>query len=120
MYHSLSSDFLDDDPSQSVCFESQPDWGVLQDCLLSELDLALYSRCTGGISNDYQALAGSQRGGVVQKANFVQRVKGNLQIISPLIFSSFERIETISTAMELRRFGKIKADLVHLSGDDHS
>ena len=29
-------------------------------------------------------------------------------MISPLIFSSLERIETISTAMELRRFGKNK------------
>ena len=29
-------------------------------------------------------------------------------MISPLIFSSLERIETISTAMELRRFGNNK------------
>ncbi|MCQ4845568.1 energy-coupling factor transporter transmembrane protein EcfT, partial [Neglectibacter timonensis] len=36
------------------------------------------------------------------------RIKGNLQIIIPLIFSSLERIETIATAMELRRFGKNK------------
>ncbi|MFC6279249.1 energy-coupling factor transporter transmembrane component T family protein [Streptococcus moroccensis] len=41
-----------------------------------------------------------------QKATFVQRIKGNLQIVLPLIFSSLSRIETISTAMELRRFGQ--------------
>ena len=34
--------------------------------------------------------------------------KGNLRIITPLIFSSLERIDTIATAMELRRFGKEK------------
>ena len=42
------------------------------------------------------------------KAKFSQRIKGNLQIIVPLIFSSLERIDTIATAMELRRFGKNK------------
>ncbi|MBP2622773.1 energy-coupling factor transporter transmembrane component T family protein [Streptococcus oricebi] len=43
-----------------------------------------------------------------KKAKLLQRVKGNLQIITPLIFSSLARIDTISTAMELRRFGKNK------------
>ena len=43
-----------------------------------------------------------------KKAKLTQRVKGNLQIIIPLIFSSLERINTIATAMELRRFGKNK------------
>ena len=42
------------------------------------------------------------------KAKLSQRIKGNLQIIIPLIFSSLDRIETIATAMELRRFGKNK------------
>ncbi|WP_159590859.1 energy-coupling factor transporter transmembrane component T family protein [Streptococcus halichoeri] len=40
------------------------------------------------------------------KSSLFTRIKGNLQIVLPLIFSSLERIETISTAMELRRFGK--------------
>ncbi|KXT84794.1 Transmembrane component MtsC of energizing module of methionine-regulated ECF transporter [Streptococcus sp. DD11] len=44
-----------------------------------------------------------------KKAKLAQRVKGNLQIITPLIFSSLERINTIATAMELRRFGKNKS-----------
>ncbi|MDY4511612.1 energy-coupling factor transporter transmembrane component T family protein [Streptococcus pluranimalium] len=43
-----------------------------------------------------------------KKASLLTRIKGNIQIITPLIFSSLERIETISTAMELRRFGRYK------------
>lgn len=42
------------------------------------------------------------------KASLFSRIKGNIRIITPLIFSSLERIDTISTAMELRRFGKEK------------
>lgn len=37
-----------------------------------------------------------------------QRIKGTARIVLPLIFSSLERIEVISTAMELRRFGQKK------------
>ncbi|KZT89124.1 Transmembrane component MtsC of energizingmodule of methionine-regulated ECF transporter [Lactiplantibacillus plantarum] len=36
------------------------------------------------------------------------RIRGGIQILLPLIFSSLDRIETISQAMELRRFGKGK------------
>ncbi|HEL1584906.1 TPA: energy-coupling factor transporter transmembrane protein EcfT [Streptococcus suis] len=43
-----------------------------------------------------------------QKGPLLQRIKGNLALVIPLIFSSLERIDTISTAMELRRFGKNK------------
>ena len=43
-----------------------------------------------------------------KKAKLVDRIKGNLQIVIPLIFSSLDRIDTVSTAMELRRFGKNK------------
>ena len=63
------------------------------------------------VQEEYQIIKLSQEARGLElskKANFVQRVKGNLQMISPLIFSSLERIETISTAMELRRFGKNK------------
>ncbi|MGT2833036.1 energy-coupling factor transporter transmembrane component T family protein [Streptococcus halotolerans] len=42
------------------------------------------------------------------KASLLSRIKGNIQMITPLIFSSLERIETISTAMELRRFGRYR------------
>ena len=43
-----------------------------------------------------------------QKAGLSQRLKGNIQIVTPLILSSLDRIESIATAMELRRFGKLK------------
>ena len=43
-----------------------------------------------------------------RKAPLMKRLWGNLAIAIPLIFSSLERIETISSAMELRRFGKKK------------
>ncbi len=42
------------------------------------------------------------------KGKLMDRIKGNLRLVIPLIFSSLERIDTVSTAMELRRFGKNK------------
>ena len=36
------------------------------------------------------------------------RIHGTLNIVTPLIFSSLDRIDTISTAMQLRRFGSKK------------
>ncbi|WP_024415008.1 energy-coupling factor transporter transmembrane component T family protein [Streptococcus suis] len=43
-----------------------------------------------------------------RKGKLMERIKGSLSLVIPLIFSSLERIDTISTAMELRRFGKNK------------
>lgn len=43
-----------------------------------------------------------------KKGKLSQRLKGTAQIVFPLILSSLDRIETISTAMELRRFGEKK------------
>ncbi|HEM6074189.1 TPA: energy-coupling factor transporter transmembrane protein EcfT [Streptococcus suis] len=43
-----------------------------------------------------------------RKGKLMDRIKGNLSLVIPLIFSSLERIDTISTAMESRRFGKNK------------
>lgn len=40
-----------------------------------------------------------------KKAKLTTRLKGATQVLMPLIFSSLERIDTISQAMELRRFG---------------
>jgi len=41
-----------------------------------------------------------------RKARLSARVKGVMAILFPLVFSSLDRIETISNAMELRSFGK--------------
>ncbi|WP_394903178.1 energy-coupling factor transporter transmembrane component T family protein [Clostridium butyricum] len=43
-----------------------------------------------------------------KKAKLSQRIKNSTAILMPLIFSSLERIETISSAMELRAFGNKK------------
>lgn len=43
-----------------------------------------------------------------KKTSLGKRIKATTAIILPLIFDSLERIETISQAMELRRFGKEK------------
>ncbi len=40
------------------------------------------------------------------KASFFNRIKSTASIIFPLIFSSMDRIDTVSNAMELRGFGK--------------
>lgn len=45
---------------------------------------------------------------ISKKANITTRLKGAGQILMPLIFSSLDRIDTISQAMELRRFGRGK------------
>lgn len=64
------------------------------------------------IQEDFRTISKAQqaRGNELSnKASLMKRVKGNLTIAIPLIFSSLERIETISSAMELRRFGKKKS-----------
>lgn len=43
-----------------------------------------------------------------KKGHLLNKIKLNVQLLLPLIFSSLEQIDTISTAMELRRFGKRK------------
>ncbi|MBA5728704.1 energy-coupling factor transporter transmembrane protein EcfT [Aerococcaceae bacterium INB8] len=44
-----------------------------------------------------------------RKTSLMKQITRSAQIIMPLIFSSLNRIETISQAMELRRFGKNKS-----------
>lgn len=44
-----------------------------------------------------------------KKTSLLNRIKGSASIIMPLIFNSLNRIEVISQAMELRRFGKEKS-----------
>ena len=43
-----------------------------------------------------------------RKATLFARIRGTTAILFPLVFSSLDRIETISNAMELRSFGKNK------------
>ena len=71
--------------------------------------VALTLRYFPDIQRDYRdiSLAQQARGlDLSRKVKFVVRVKNSLLIIIPLIFSSLDRIELISNAMDLRGFGK--------------
>jgi len=63
------------------------------------------------IQRDYQNISQAQQARGLEmskKAKFMTRFKNSLMIIVPLIFSTLERIEYISNAMDLRGFGKLK------------
>lgn len=73
--------------------------------------VALAIRYIPDIQEDYFNISVAQQARgfeMSKKAKFSQRIKGVAQIVLPLILSSLDRIETISTAMELRRFGEKK------------
>lgn len=73
--------------------------------------VALALRYIPDIQRDYRniALAQQARGiDLSRKEKFFKRVKNAAAIIVPLIFSSLDRIEVISNALELRGFGKKK------------
>ncbi|MFC2063575.1 energy-coupling factor transporter transmembrane component T family protein [Chloroflexota bacterium] len=73
--------------------------------------VALTLRYFPDIQRDYQdiSLAQQARGlELSNKAKFSERFKNSLLIIVPLIFSSLERIDLISNAMDLRGFAKSK------------
>lgn len=73
--------------------------------------VALTLRYFPDIQRDYRdiSLAQQARGlDLSRKAKLGQRFKNSLMIVIPLIFSSLERIELISNAMDLRGFGKNK------------
>lgn len=73
--------------------------------------VALSLRYIPDVQNTYHQISMSQQARgyeLSRKANPIARLKGAAQILMPLIFSSLDRIETISQAMELRRFGRRK------------
>ncbi len=60
---------------------------------------------------DYQDIAAAQQSrglDLSKKEKLGKRVKNILNIATPLVFSTLERIETISNTMDLRGFGKEK------------
>ncbi|MDD7304980.1 MAG: energy-coupling factor transporter transmembrane component T [Peptoniphilaceae bacterium] len=74
--------------------------------------VALALRYIPDIQNSYfEIRQASQARGIEmsKKTSFIKRVKSSAGIVIPLIFDSLDRIETISQAMELRRFGKNKS-----------
>lgn len=73
--------------------------------------VAIALRYIPDIQHEYQdiSLAQQARGiDMSKKAKLTEKIKNASSILIPLIFSSLERIETISCAMELRAFGNKK------------
>ena len=63
------------------------------------------------IQREYRNISLSQQArglDISKKARFTSRVKNALLIIIPLVFSTLDRIELISNAMDLRGFGKYR------------
>ncbi|AVK64193.1 hypothetical protein C5Z26_08740 [Lactobacillus sp. CBA3606] len=73
--------------------------------------VAIALRYIPDVQNDYRTISLAQQARgfeLSKKATLTTRIRGGIQILLPLIFSSLDRIEIISQAMELRRFGKGK------------
>ena len=73
--------------------------------------VALTLRYFPDIQREYHdiSLAQQARGlDLSHKAKFTDRFKNSLLIVIPLIFSTLERVEVISNAMDLRGFSKSK------------
>lgn len=73
--------------------------------------VALALRYIPDIQSVYHQISLSQQARgyeLSRKAKLGARLKGSAQILMPLIFSSLDRIDTVSQAMELRRFGRKK------------
>lgn len=73
--------------------------------------IAIALRYVPDVQKDFSEIKAAQEARGIEmsnKASFVTRIKNILAIIFPLIFSSLERIDVVSNAMELRGFGKYK------------
>jgi len=73
--------------------------------------VALTLRYFPDMQRDYESISHTQQARGLEmsrKAGFLNRFKNALLIIVPLIFSTVERVEYISNAMDLRGFGKHK------------
>ncbi|GAA0334992.1 energy-coupling factor transporter transmembrane component T [Bacillus carboniphilus] len=73
--------------------------------------VALALRYIPDIQREFRTIALSQQARGIdmsKKEKLPKRIKNAASIIAPLIFSSLDRIEVISNAMELRGFGKNK------------
>lgn len=73
--------------------------------------VALTLRYFPDVQRDYRDISQAQQArglDLSRKAKFFDRFKNALMIVIPLIFSSLDRIELISNAMDLRGFAKSK------------
>jgi energy-coupling factor transport system permease protein len=63
------------------------------------------------VQRDFEAISQSQQARGIElsrKTTWIKRLSGAARILLPLIFSSLNRIDVVSHAMELRSFGKYK------------
>ena len=73
--------------------------------------VAIALRYIPDVQNDYRRIKYAQEARGIEmstKAKLTDRIKRTSSIIFPLLFSSMERIDVVSNAMELRGFGKKK------------
>jgi energy-coupling factor transport system permease protein len=73
--------------------------------------VSLALRYIPDVQRDYEGISQAQQARGVElsrKASWAKRLKGASRILLPLVFSSLDRIDVISHAMELRSFGKHK------------
>lgn len=74
--------------------------------------VSLSLRYIPDVQKDFENISHAQQARGVElsrKVSLLRRVKGASRILLPLVFSSLERIDVISRAMELRGFGKHKS-----------
>ena len=73
--------------------------------------VSLTLRYIPDVQRDFEAISQSQQARGLElsrKAGWIKRLKRTVPLLLPLIFSSLDRIDVISRAMELRGFGKNK------------
>ena len=73
--------------------------------------IAIALRYIPDVQDDYTAIKNAQSARGIEmskKAPMSKRIKSTAAVLFPLIFSSMERIDVVSNAMELRGFGKNK------------
>lgn len=73
--------------------------------------IAIALRYIPDIQDDFHKIKNAQEARGIEmskKASFKERIKNMASIIFPLVFSSMDRIDVVSNAMELRGFGKNK------------
>ena len=73
--------------------------------------VAITLRYIPDVQDDFSRIRNAQAARGIEmgkKANIFDRIRRTANIIFPLLFSTMERIDTVSNAMELRGFGKKK------------
>lgn len=73
--------------------------------------IAIAFRYIPDVQDDFHKIKNTQEARGIEmsgKSRFTDRVRNTIAIIFPLIFTSMDRIDTISNAMELRGYGKHK------------